>query len=68
MGGIIELLGTDPTRSKKFKHATAYRRSGQRHCGFELRRNTLARTVPQTPLAGGATDTAQAASGLISTA
>ena len=33
-----------------------------------LRRNILARTVPQTPLAGGATDTAQAASGLISTA
>ena len=33
-----------------------------------LRRNTLARTVPQTPLAGGATDAAQAASGLISTA
>ena len=35
---------------------------------ISLRRNILARTVPQTPLAGGATDTAQAASGLISTA
>ncbi len=35
---------------------------------LKLRRNILARTVPQTPLAGGATDTAQAASGLISTA
>jgi hypothetical protein len=33
-----------------------------------LRRNILARTVPETPLAGGATNTAQAASGLISTA
>ena len=33
-----------------------------------LRRNTLAQAMPQTPLAGGATDTAQAASGLISTA
>jgi len=30
--------------------------------------NSLAQAMPQTPLAGGATDTAQAASGLISTA
>jgi hypothetical protein len=34
----------------------------------ELRGNSLAQAMPQTPFAGGATDTAQAASGLISTA
>ncbi len=33
-----------------------------------LGRNSLARTVPQAPLAGGATNTAQAAIGVISTA
>jgi hypothetical protein len=35
---------------------------------FRLTRNSHARSVPQTPLAGGTTNTAQAASGLMWTA
>ena len=47
-----------------FTHICGQSRRGK----FLLGGNSLARAMPQTPLAGGATNTAQAASGLISTA
>ena len=50
------------------RHHHELQRRHQRRPIQSLGGNSLAQAMPQTPLAGGATDTAQAASGLISTA